>query len=241
MPACFDGPYAPGGLPGAFARAARARALFCVDGGLLLAIQAARQADLFTGRRVSAEVVNHASARPRSLVLVGPRGAGKTTVGRLVARRLGRPFVDTDEEIGRVAGRPAGRVLAEAGDAAFRALEAQVVARALARRGAVVALGGGALEADGSLALVESAFVVRLDVSPEEAARRIEADSTHRPRLTSEVDLVGECERLAAAREARYARANRRIVTTGRDAAGVASAVAKEWVAASVADLAGTA
>ena len=100
------------------------------------------------------EVASLALARPRNLVLVGPRGAGKTTVGRLVARRLGRPFVDTDDEIGRAAGRPAGRVLAEAGEPAFRALETRVVARALARRGAVIALGGGALESEATLARV---------------------------------------------------------------------------------------
>lgn len=232
-----DGPYAPGGLPGALAVAARARGLAAVDGGNLLATQAARQADLFTRGRVAPEVLRLALRRPRPLVLVGPRGAGKTTVGRLVARRLGRPFVDTDEELARVAGRPAGRVLAEAGEPAFRALEALVVARALRRRGAVIALGGGALESDETLALVERlAFVVRLDVSPDEAARRIERDAAPRPRLTSEPDLARECARLASAREPRYAKANGRVPTTGHDPADVASAVAHGWCAASGAE-----
>jgi shikimate kinase len=220
--------------PAALARAARARGLSTVDGGFLLGVQAAYQADLFAGRRASAEVVSFALEARSNLVLVGPRGAGKTTVGRLVARRLGRPFVDTDEEIGRETGRPAGRVLEASGEASFRMLEARLAARALARRGAVIALGGGALETDATLASVRhDAFVVWLDVGAGEAARRIERDATSRPRLTSEADLAAECARLAAARGARYATAAVHVVTTGRDPARVADEVADHWLAAS--------
>ena len=226
----IDGPYAPGGQPGAFARAAFRGSRRTRAGGEFLAIQAALQAAVFTGLRPVATIATFAlKARP-SLVLVGPRGAGKTTVGRLVARTLGRPFVDTDEEIGRVAGRPAGRFLADEGESAFRALEARVCARALARRGAVIALGGGALETDATFArALRDAFVVHLVVSPIEAAARITADAVLRPRLTSEGDLVTECEQLARVRGPRFAGAHARVATGGRDPATVARRVERAW------------
>ena len=118
-------------------------------------------------------------------------------------------------------------MLAESGEAAFRALEAREVDRALARRGAVVALGGGALASEERVAAVRAhALVVRLTVAPEEAARRLAADPTPRPRLTDAVDLVAECARLAAAREARYAAAAEGAVATdGLDVEAVVEAL----------------
>jgi shikimate kinase len=163
-----------------------------------------------------------------NVVLFGPRGAGKTTVGRLVARRLGRPFVDTDAEIAGREGRPAGEVLALRGEAAFRRIEEDVVGRALARRGVVVAVGGGAPTRDANVRRIAArSFAVRLAVRPEEAARRIAADPTIRPRLTGARDLLEECERIAREREGAYAALARATVETeGRDPTEVAEEVA---------------
>lgn len=231
--AVVDGPYARGGGAAAFAKAARARGLATMDGGAFLVLQALAQSVVFTGRPPAESVARLALARRESLVLVGPRGAGKTRVGRLVATRLGRPFVDTDDEIGRIAGRPAGRVLEEQGEPAFRRLEGRVVARALARRGAVIALGGGALVDRGTRDRVAStAFVVRLDVEPDEAARRIVADPVVRPPLTPESDRAAECARLTIEREPGYAIARHRVATTGRDPVDVAADVADAFIAA---------
>jgi shikimate 5-dehydrogenase/shikimate kinase len=231
----LDAPYARGGGPAALAAAARARGLACLDGGDLLVRQAAGQVRRFTGRDVDPRVLRLALAPATNLVLVGPRGAGKTTVGRRVASLLGRPFVDTDEVVARREGRPAGAVLALRGEPAFRALERDAVRAAAVRRGAVVALGGGALEDAGSAAAVaEAGVVVRLDVGAREAARRIAADATPRPRLTDAPDLAGEMERLIGAREPALARAAgpRRVATEGRSAAEVADDVAALWLAA---------
>ena len=79
----------------------------------------------------------------RHLLLVGLSGAGKTTVGRLVAAALGAPFVDLDEEVARRAGRTIAEVFGEEGESAFRALESACARDALAGAPAVVAAGGG--------------------------------------------------------------------------------------------------
>lgn len=83
---------------------------------------------------------------PVGITLIGPRAAGKTTLGRALATALGLQFVDTDAELGVRAGMSAGDFLRSAGEPAFRQLEEQVVLAALAAAdGSVIALGGGAL------------------------------------------------------------------------------------------------
>ncbi len=83
------------------------------------------------------------------IVLIGFMGAGKTTVGRLLAARLGLPFADTDVIIEQRAGRPIREIFATEGETGFRALEHQVTARLLAGSETVLALGGGAVAASG--------------------------------------------------------------------------------------------
>ena len=87
-------------------------------------------------------------------VLVGPPGAGKTTVGTLLADRLGVPFGDTDAMIETVAGKPIPDIFIDDGEEHFRALERSAVAEALAEHRGVVALGGGAVVAEAMVALV---------------------------------------------------------------------------------------
>ncbi len=107
----------------------------------------------------------------RALVLVGPMAAGKSSVGRRVARRLGRTFVDVDRAIVAQHG-PIPDIFAERGEAHFRALERAEVARALAA-GGVVALGGGAvLDAD-TRADLAAHRVVLLTVDPRTVRGRI--------------------------------------------------------------------
>ena len=85
-----------------------------------------------------------AGKRPR-LVLVGPPGAGKTTVGKVVARRLGLEFTDVDALIVERAGKPISDIFTQDGEPAFRALEREVVAEALGTTSGVLALGGGSV------------------------------------------------------------------------------------------------
>lgn len=81
----------------------------------------------------------------RNIVLTGFMGTGKTTVGRIVARRTGLAFVDTDDVIEARAGRSIAELFASQGERAFRALEAEVCTDLAAGRGRVIATGGGAL------------------------------------------------------------------------------------------------
>ena len=106
-------------------------------------------------------------------VLVGPPGAGKTTVGRLVAARLGVAFRDTDADVEAVAGKPVPDIFFDDGEAAFRALERTAVATALAEHDGVLALGGGAVEDPDTRSRLAEHVVVHLTVSLHDATRRV--------------------------------------------------------------------
>jgi shikimate kinase len=106
-------------------------------------------------------------------VLVGPPGAGKTTVGRQVAALLASPFRDTDADIERTAGKPVPDIFFEDGEAAFRALERGAVAAALGEHEGVLALGGGAVEDEQTRRLLAGHLVVHLTVSLHDATRRV--------------------------------------------------------------------
>lgn len=107
-----------------------------------------------------------------AVVLVGPPGAGKTTVGRLVADRLGIGFRDTDDDVEQNVGKSIGEIFVESGEAAFRAVERDVVRRALVDHTGVLALGGGAVVDPATRALLRGRTVVFLDVGLAAAAER---------------------------------------------------------------------
>ena len=119
-------------------------------GGLpMLVAQAVRAEELFFDRSVPAEETEKIIARlwhnRTNIVLVGMPGCGKSSVGRALAKRSGKPFVDLDGEIVRRAGKPIPDIFAQDGEWAFRDLESQVLAEACAQGGQVIATGGGAV------------------------------------------------------------------------------------------------
>lgn len=106
-------------------------------------------------------------------VLVGAPGAGKSTVGGLVAAALGVAFRDTDADIEAAAGKPIPEIFVDDGEPHFRALERQAVATALASFDGVLALGGGAVLADETRALLRGHTVVHLSVELSAAVSRV--------------------------------------------------------------------
>jgi shikimate kinase / 3-dehydroquinate synthase len=121
------------------------------------------------------------------IVLVGFMGAGKTTVGRILAGDLGGAFVDTDDVIAQQAGMSVRAIFDAWGESGFRQFERSVVAEALAGPDGVIGLGGGALTDDGTRRALEEReelIVVHLDVSFDEAMRRVGGDEG-RPMLTA--------------------------------------------------------
>lgn len=120
------------------------------------------------------------------MVLVGLPGAGKTTVGRMLAERLGLPFLDFDEEIVRRTGRTIAETFAREGESHFRALEAEVTREMAAASPSVLAPGGGWMVQPGLVGLVRPpAVVVHLRVSPATAIDRISRTGVARPLLAN--------------------------------------------------------
>lgn len=115
----------------------------------------------------------------RRVLLVGMMGAGKTTVGRLLARRLGWRYVDSDEEVESLTGRTVKELFESGGEEAFRPLESKALAAAVAGDGpAVVSVAGGAVLDPANRALVKrSGTVVWLRANPETLLRRVAADA----------------------------------------------------------------
>ena len=152
----------------------------------------------------------------RNLVLIGMMGSGKSTVGRRLAARLGRPFVDTDRLVEKDAGRAVAEVFAEEGERGFRAREAAAVRAVAALRGQVVSVGGGAvLDPQNVTQLRSTGDLVWLAADPRELARRIvEGRGPRRPIIDASEDPVATVAELAASREGAYREAATHIVRT---------------------------
>ncbi len=137
---------------------AESRGIPRAGGLVMLVAQAARSSERFTGSSVSeqtqASVLAHLAAQMQNLISIGMPGCGKSTVGALLAQRLGREFVDADLEIERTAGISIPEIFARFGEAHFRALETEVLASLTKRSGLVIATGGGCVTREENYALL---------------------------------------------------------------------------------------
>ena len=153
-------------------RQARALGLPAQNGLYMLCAQAVKAASLFFDRdfdpALAGEICETLTKQKENIVLIGMPACGKTTVGRLLAARLGRPFLDTDDLIVERAGKSIPDIFAREGEAVFRQMESDVIREAGAKTGAVIATGGGAVLRPGNVtALQQNGRVVFLDRSPE--------------------------------------------------------------------------
>jgi len=160
---------------------------------------------------------------PPAIVLVGPPGAGKTTVGRVLAERIGVGYRDTDADIEARAGKPIPEIFIDEGEPYFRELERAAVRAAVAEHGGVLSLGGGAVMDDGTRALLAGLAVVFLDVSLHDAVHRVGLDA---PRPLLAVNPRQRWRELMEQRRPLYTEVARAVVDTAdRTPADLAGAV----------------
>lgn len=165
------------------------------------------------------------SARP--VALLGVRGAGKSTVGAALAKRLGLTFVELDREIELAAGLPLGEVFAVHGEAYYRRVEREVLTRLCAAPAPMILATGGSIVNDPtSYALLRARCrTVWLRARAEDHWNRVVAQGDRRP-MADSPHAFAELRALLAAREKLYARADHTLDTAGRPVAAVVAELA---------------
>lgn len=150
-----------------------------------------------------------------NLYLIGMMGSGKSTVGRLLAPRLGYKFVDTDEIIEQLTGKSIKDLFAEQGEVAFRQLETKVLAEVCSYTHLAIATGGGIVVRQENWSYLHHGLIVWLDVPVEQLYAHV-VDDTTRPLLQG-ADLMGKLLKLLEQRQSLYAQADLRITPTEQE------------------------
>jgi shikimate kinase len=163
----------------------------------------------------------------RTIVLIGFMAAGKSTVGRRLARRLGWRFIDLDREIERRAGATIAEIFAAHGEAGFRLAEEEATAALPPLDRTVLAVGGGwFLNTRARARFNTQAFIVWLRISPAESVRRLNTSKRPRPLLAG-ADPLAAAEALLREREAVYGQADAVVDVDGRAVYAVADEIAR--------------
>lgn len=167
--------------------------------------------------RLMRELGAQESVRRQRVALIGLRGAGKTTLGELLARELGVPFVELDREIEREAGLTLSEVFMLYGQGGYRRLERRSLERVIREQPrAVLSVGGGIVsEPETYNLLLLNCFTVWLKAAPEEHMARVAAQGDFRP-MQDNAEAMQDLRRILAAREPLYAKADATVDTSGR-------------------------
>jgi len=165
-----------------------------------------------------------------NLVLIGYRGTGKSTVGKVLAARLGRVLVSTDDEAVKRAGQPIPTIVAQHGWDHFRDIETVVCQELAAQDGLVIDTGGGAILRPQNVdALKKTGRLFWLTASVETITRRIGGD-TQRPSLTGTKSFLEEIQEVLRERTPKYqAAADHLIATDGRSVVQIADEILARW------------
>ena len=181
------------------------------------------------GTTPAALLATTAEPAHKPIALLGVRGAGKSTIGAALAKRLDYRFVEVDQEIEAAAGLSLGDVFTLHGEAYYRRVEREVLARLLAEPTPMVLATGGSIVNDPTtFALLRSrALTVFLHAKPEDHWNRVVAQGDQRP-MAENPHAFEELRGLLAARAKLYARADRTVETSGRTAKQVVAEIAAE-------------
>jgi XRE family aerobic/anaerobic benzoate catabolism transcriptional regulator len=156
------------------------------------------------------------AARRKRIALIGLRGAGKSTLGGMLARALAMPLVELNREIARETGLPSGEVMALYGLAAYRRIEQRVLERvAREQERAVIVAGGGIVNEEAAFnLLLANCYTVWIKARPEEHMARVLAQGDFRP-MAGNAEAMDDLKRILAAREAMYRKADAIVDTSG--------------------------
>lgn len=167
-------------------------------------------------------------AAPRIVALLGLRGAGKTTIGRQLARRMRVRFVELDREIEKAADMSLAELFSLYGEEHYRRLERETLARVLAdRRAMVLATGGGIVESPDTYGLLKkSAVTVWLRAEPEDHWNRVVRQGDRRP-MANHPQAMADLRALLAARDPLYAAADYTVNTSGRTVRAIVDDLSK--------------
>jgi XRE family aerobic/anaerobic benzoate catabolism transcriptional regulator len=155
--------------------------------------------------------------RRQRIALIGLRGGGKTSLGRLLAERLDLPFVELAKDIEADAGMSLNEIFSLSGQAAYRRHERRALERALETQArAVIATGGSLVSEPGTFErLLDACFTIWVQASPEEHMNRVIAQGDHRP-MAGNAEAMDDLRRILAQRDALYRKADVTLDTSGK-------------------------
>ena len=164
----------------------------------------------------AADAANGATARRNRIALIGMRGAGKSTLGAMLADALRVPLIELNREVAHEAGLPAGEVMALYGHAAYRRIEQRVLERVAREQAkAVIVAGGGIVNEEAAFErLLASCYTVWIKAQPEEHMARVLAQGDLRP-MAGNARAMDDLKRILAGRESMYRKADTVIDTSG--------------------------